>query len=76
MTTKLYSSTKAAHSQRAGERKAVAAFWERAERYREQNLEAAKIILGDIGKYGGESAGLIIWARLTMRYEAEQKVAL
>jgi hypothetical protein len=32
--------------------------------YRRGNLEAAGVILEDIAKYGGESSGLVKWARL------------
>jgi hypothetical protein len=32
-------------------------------RYREQNEQAARIILADIAKYGGESALVVVWAR-------------
>ena len=28
------------------------------------NSEAARIVLADIARYGGEQAGLVIWARL------------
>jgi hypothetical protein len=30
----------------------------------ERNLEAARVILEDVPKHGGESAGLVAWARL------------
>jgi hypothetical protein len=35
-----------------------------ADQYRRANLEAARIIVADVQRYGGESAGLVRWARL------------
>lgn len=57
---------------RAQERRAVTLFWERAEHYREQNIDAAKIILAtpaSIEFFGGRHSGLVQWARLTLRRE-------
>jgi len=76
MTTKLYSSTKAAHSQRADDRKAISAFWSKAEKHNAEKLEAAKAVLRDIPKYGGEASGVVISARIVLRNAAERKAAL
>jgi hypothetical protein len=35
--------------------------------YAQANLEAARVILADIERYGGESAGLVQWARLIVK---------
>src|ERR1035437_266914 len=32
--------------------------------YQNQNEQAAEIVLADVARYGGEQAGLVIWARL------------
>jgi hypothetical protein len=32
--------------------------------YQKANEEAAGIVLQDVAKYGGEQAGLVIWARM------------
>lgn len=56
---------------RVEERRAVAGFWARAERYSDENRAAAGIILADPEHHGGESAGLVRWARMAMRHEAE-----
>ncbi len=41
-----------------------------------QNAEAARIILQDIAKYGGEGSGPVRWARLVMaRLEPERAAA-
>lgn len=50
-------------------RPAVRLFSERAERYREQNLAAAHILVANVEVFGGPRAGLILWARLTLRRE-------
>jgi hypothetical protein len=58
---------------RAAERKAVRLYWARAERYREQNVEAANIILAtpaSIEFFGGQYSGLVRWSRLTLRRES------
>jgi hypothetical protein len=46
-------------------------FWSAGHGQCQENLVAAKIILGDITRYGGESAGLVIWARMVIRREDE-----
>jgi hypothetical protein len=33
------------------------------DRYREQNEQAARIILADVAKYGGQGALVVLWAR-------------
>lgn len=41
------------------------------------NLASAKIIVSDPGKFGGEPAGLVIWARAALRrLNAEQREAV
>jgi hypothetical protein len=35
--------------------------------YAASNEQSARIILADIGKYGGEGAGLVHWARLVIQ---------
>ena len=60
---------------RADDRKAIGRFWAKAERYNAEKLEAAKAILEDAGKYGGEAAAVVAWARLTLRNAAERKAA-
>lgn len=67
--------TRAAHAvARAAERKAIRTFWSRAEKFGEQNLAAAQIILADLERYGGER-GLVQWARRILHHEAEKQVA-
>ena len=34
------------------------------EGYNASNLLAARLVLADIARYGGEQAGLVVWARL------------
>jgi hypothetical protein len=41
--------------------------------YDKQNLQAAEIILTNIEKYGGEGAGLVLWARAFLRRIREEK---
>jgi len=66
------------HVQRATDRKAVSAFWARAERYRDEQLVAAKAILEtptSIAQNGGEGSAVVSWARLALLHEAERKAA-
>lgn len=63
-------------ARRASERKAISAFWAKAEKYNTEKLEAAKAILEDIEKYGGEPAAVVDWARLAILHDAERKAAL
>jgi hypothetical protein len=35
--------------------------------YDATNREAAEIILGNVAKYGGETAGVVVWARAVLR---------
>ncbi len=45
-----------------------------ADHYREQNEQAAKIILQDVEKHGGEGSGSVVWARLCLaRIERERQ---
>lgn len=62
--------------QRADNRKAISAFWTRAEKHRAEQVETAQIILKDVAKYGGGTAGVVISARIVLRNEAERKAAL
>jgi hypothetical protein len=41
------------------------------DRQHQENLVAASIILGDVARYGGESAGLVCWARLVVKRASE-----
>lgn len=63
------------HAARASDRKAIGAFWVKAEKHRGEQLEAAKAILQDVAKYGGEASAVVAWARLTIRNDAERKAA-
>lgn len=36
------------------------------ERYANDNRNAADIVLRDVAKYGGNEAGLVVWARLVL----------
>ena len=36
-------------------RSAISRFWQPAESYEQQNIEAARIFLGGLGRYGGET---------------------
>jgi hypothetical protein len=56
-------------------RKEIRNFWSRQAAFQQQNLAAASVILQDIGRYGGETAGLIIWARLTLARHTERRAA-
>jgi hypothetical protein len=42
------------------------------ERYQADNLAAARLILRDIARYGGEEAGLVVWARLVLENDARE----
>lgn len=52
-------------------RQPVVKLWTTINRQHWANLDAASIILGDVARYGGESAGPVIWARMVARREAE-----
>jgi hypothetical protein len=52
-------------------RKEISSFWTRVQKFHQQNLESARIILREVERYGGETAGLVIWARMVVR-EAQQ----
>ena len=54
----------------AREKKAVKQFWQRVAAFPQANLTAAAIVLADVPRFGGESAGLVRWARLTMERAA------
>lgn len=56
--------------QRVATKKAISTFWSRAERGRAE-LKAAEAILEDPGKYQGEQAAVVIWARMTVRRQEE-----
>lgn len=67
------------HAQRAGDRRAVAGFWTRAERHRGEQLVAARAILetpASIARNGGEGSAVVTWARLALLHDAERKAAL
>ena len=57
--------------QRVATKKAISTFWSRAERGRAEQLKAAEAILEDPGKYQGEQAAVVIWARTVVRREKE-----
>ena len=63
------------HSERAESRKAVAGFWARAEKFSDENSAAARIILADVERHGGEGAGLVLWARRATQRETEKRTA-
>lgn len=45
----------------------------KAAEFDRRNLESAKLILADVERYGGETAGLVIWARMAVqRIEGER----
>jgi hypothetical protein len=68
--------SRAAHlAERADERRAVKTFWSRGEKYHEQNIEAAGIILEREQEFGGPTAGLVQWARRAIQRETEKKAA-
>jgi hypothetical protein len=46
-------------------------FWSAGHGQCQENLVAARIILGDVTRYSGESAGPVIWARMVIRHEDE-----
>jgi hypothetical protein len=56
-------------------RSEISQFWQRVESYERENVEAARIILSDISRHGGETAGLVIWARLTLAHASERRAA-
>lgn len=43
--------------------------------YDKQNLQAAEIILTNVEKYGGEGAGVVLWAHSCLRRLREEKAA-
>lgn len=47
---------------------------QRAKAFEDQNVIAARAILEDVDRYGGESAGIVIWARMTLRHTQNQGV--
>jgi hypothetical protein len=47
-------------------RSKVATFWARALRFERENIECALIVLKRVAHYGGETSGLVRWARLTV----------
>jgi hypothetical protein len=59
----------------ATERQAVKTYWSRGERFADENCSAARIILSDTARHGGEGAALVQWARLALRHEAERQAA-
>ena len=60
------------HAQeRVATNKAISTFWSRAERSRAEQLKAAEAILEDPGKYQGEEAAVVIWARTVVRRQKE-----
>ena len=63
------------NARRAADRKAISAFWDRAEKHRGEQVEAATAIVKDVVRYGGESAAVVAWARLTLRNDAERRAA-
>lgn len=38
----------------------------RVDSFARQNITAARLIVGESERYGGEGAGLVIWARLVI----------
>ena len=63
------------HVQRVSDRKAISAFWAKAEKHSAEKLEAAKAILQDIPKYQGEQSAVVVWARMVVRKAAENEAA-
>ena len=57
--------------QRRTARQAVVKLWTTVNRQHRANLDAASIILRDVARYGGESAGPVIWAHMVIRREDE-----
>ena len=43
--------------------------------YDKQNLQVAEIVLTNVEKYGGEGAGVVLWARACLRRLREEKAA-
>ena len=43
--------------------------------YDKQNLQVAEIILTNVEKYGGDGAGVVLWARACLRRLREEKAA-
>ena len=43
--------------------------------YDKQNLQAAEIILTNVETYGGQGAGVVLWARACLRRLREEKAA-
>lgn len=39
--------------------------------YATNNAVAARVILEDVERYGGETAGLVIWARMVLAAQAK-----
>lgn len=56
-------------------RKDVSKFWDRVRHFERENIEAAEIILRNIGRDGGEGAGVVLWARLVLSRDAERRRA-
>jgi hypothetical protein len=53
----------------------LSTFWKRVEKFQQGNIEAARIILRDVDRFGGETAGLVRWARRTLARHAERRAA-
>jgi hypothetical protein len=47
----------------------AAKWWTAAHRQRHTKIQAAKVILGNVSRYGGETAGPVIWARTVVRHD-------
>jgi hypothetical protein len=47
-------------------RREVSTFWQRVERFERDNIEAARIILCEMVRYGGPDSGLCKWAALVL----------
>ena len=56
--------------------RAKGTFLAMADRYHRQNLEASEIIVTNVEKYGGESSGVVISARLALARERERQASL
>lgn len=52
----------------------ISTFWDRVERFDRENLQAARIILCDVDRYGGNDSGLVRWARMALA-RAERRAA-
>lgn len=46
---------------------------EKISRYEASNLESARVILADHGRYGGEHSLMVIWAKLVMSRDADSE---